>query len=196
MLFEIENKIISSELFRRKFICDLTSCKGACCVEGDGGAPIEQEEIDGIQDNLYDILPYLSEESSDVILEKGFYTEELDGQKATRLMPNGACVFVNKNESGFTSCAIEQSYREGKSIQHKPISCHLYPVRVKKFGEMEALNYEEWSICQAACILGEKHQVLVVEFLREPLIRAYGEEFYKELMSLKNEILTEIEKGS
>ena len=196
MLFEIDNKIISSELFRRKFVCDLNACKGSCCVEGDGGAPLKQEEIDGIKVNLDTILPFLSKASQMEIIQNGFYTEDEDGEKATRLMPDGACVFVNKNEDGNNSCAIEQSHRDGRSSEHKPISCHLYPIRVKKFGEIEALNYEEWSICSSACKLGESLQVRVVEFLKEPLIRAYGESFYSELMSLKNEILAEIEKGS
>ncbi|MBM3454428.1 MAG: DUF3109 family protein [Bacteroidetes bacterium] len=196
MLFQIDDKIISSELFRKKFVCDLNSCKGACCVEGDGGAPLTQDEVTGIKENLTHILPYLSKASKKEIAQNGFYTEDSDGEKHTKLMPEGACVFVSTNSKGINSCAIEQSFRDQKSSHHKPISCHLYPIRVKKFGNLEALNYEEWSICRAACVLGELKQVRVVEFLKDPLIRAYGEDFYTELMSLKHEILKEIDKGS
>ena len=196
MLFEIDNKIISSELFKRKFVCDLNSCKGACCIEGDGGAPIKEDEIISIEENLAHILPYLSEQSKQEIASNGFYKKVSNEEAATKLLPDGSCVFVHRDKSGLMSCGIEQSYRDNKSKHHKPISCHLYPIRVKRFGDIEALNYEEWSICHAACSLGESLQVRVVEFLKEPLIRAYGEEFYTELMSLKDEIISEIEKGS
>lgn len=196
MLFELDNKIISSEIFKRKFVCDLSSCKGACCIEGDGGAPLKLEEVENIEKNLPEILNFLDVASINSIENNGFYHKDSAGEFATNLMSDGSCVFVFRNELGHLSCGIEQAYREEKINMNKPISCHLYPIRVKKIGDVEALNYEEWSICTSACILGASQNIRVYEFLKEPLIRAYGEAFYNELNSLKQEILNEIEKGS
>jgi len=180
----IQDKLISDDVIEEKFICNLNACKGACCWEGDFGAPLEAEEIE-ILDKIYEkIKPHLSKEGIKAIEEKGtsvFYEEPKE--YGTSLQPNGACAFMTKNELGIAKCGIEQAHAKGDIDFKKPISCHLYPIRIKKDERIlfEALNYDNWDICSPACELGKKEQVPVYQFLKEPLIRKYGEDFYEEL---------------
>jgi hypothetical protein len=188
MLVEIGDKIVSSEIFERKFVCDLNACKGACCIHGDAGAPLKLEEIGMLEDSLEEIKPYMRPEGVKAVEEQGVFYMDEENEPVTTLVNGGECAFVFFDEKGITKCAVEQAYREGKTTFIKPISCHLYPIRVKRFNEFQALNYDRWSICAPACACGEELNVSVFRFLKEPLIRAFGEGFYKELELVDREL--------
>lgn len=188
MLVEIGDKIISTQIFERKFVCDLNACKGACCVHGDAGAPLKMEEVDKLEDDLDEILPYMRPEGVAAVEKEGVFYMDQDNEPVTTLVNGGECAFVYFDEKGITKCAIEKAHAEGKTSFKKPISCHLYPIRVKKFNEFQALNYDQWDICAPACACGEELNVPVFRFLKEPIIRAFGEEFFKELEVVSVEI--------
>ncbi|MNE29987.1 hypothetical protein D3C87_06420 [compost metagenome] len=181
MIVAIDDKLISTEVFDRKFVCDLNACKGACCVEGDGGAPLTLEEVDIMEEILDDVIPYMRPEGIEAVKKSGVFYIDPWNEPATTLVDGKECAFVYFDEKGITKCAVEQAYLAGKTTWKKPISCHLYPIRVKKLSEGIALNYEEWDICKPACSCGEQLNVPVYKFLKEPLIRAFGEEFYTDL---------------
>ncbi len=188
MLVEIQDKIVSTQIFERQFVCDLTACKGACCIEGNGGAPVTKEEVDIIEANLDKIRPYMRPEGIAAIEAHGVVYEDEDFEPATTLINGKECAFVYFDQTNTAKCAIEKAHREGQIDFIKPISCHLYPIRTKQFNEYTALNYEKWDICEPACACGEKLDVPVYKFLKEPLIRAFGPEFYKELEVVSREL--------
>jgi len=188
MLVEVEDKIVSTQIFERKFVCDLNACKGACCIEGDAGAPLTFDEVDILEENLDKIKPYMRVEGLKAIEEQGVFYMDQDNEPVTTLVNNRECAFVYFDEKGITKCSVEQAHLEGKTDFKKPISCHLYPIRVKQFNEFKAINYDTWSICADACSLGEQLSVPVFKFLKEPLIRAFGQGFYKELELVSKEI--------
>lgn len=183
---QIENTLISDDLLEKQFVCDLTSCKGACCVEGDSGAPLEESEKALIEKVFPIVAPYLSEESLNVIKHKGKHEIDIDGDLVTPLLPNGTCVYAITDDTGCLKCGIEQAYIDGKTNFKKPISCHLFPVRIKNYSTFTAVNVQLLSICNDACILGEKLKVPVYEFLKEPLIRKFGDEWYQSLTTIAN----------
>ena len=188
MLFEIDNKIVSTEIFSKKFVCDLNACKGACCVAGDGGAPLVATEIENISTHFSKITPYMRAEGLAAIEENGIHYVDKDGDPVTTLVNNQECAFVFFDEENKAKCSIEHAYNKGEIDFNKPLSCHLYPIRTKKIGEYTAINYEEWDICKAACACGEKLNVPVYKFLKGPLVRAFGEDFYKELSAIEKEL--------
>ena len=188
MLVEIGDKVVSTQVFERKFVCDLNACKGACCIEGDAGAPLTFEEVSILEDDLESIKPYMREEGIKAVEEQGVFYMDRDNEPVTTLVNGAECAFVFFDEEGITKCAVEQAHRDGKTDFKKPISCHLYPIRVKQFNEFKALNYDTWSICSDACTLGEKLGVPVFQFLKEPIIRAFGEEFFTELEVVNKEL--------
>lgn len=181
MIVSIDDKLISTEIFDRKFVCDLNACKGACCVEGDQGAPLTMEEIDILEDIYADVKPFMRPEGIAEVEKNGVFYMDPWNEPATTLVNNQECAFVYFDDQNITKCAIEQAFLAGKVTWKKPISCHLYPIRLKKIGEEIALNYDEWSICKPACACGEKLDVPVYKFLKEPIIRAFGESFYSDL---------------
>jgi hypothetical protein len=191
MLVEVKDKVVSTQIFERKFVCDLNACKGACCVEGDAGAPLTFEEVDLLEESLQAIKPYMRPEGIAAVEKTGVFYMDDDNEPVTTLVNGAECAFVFFDEQGITKCAVEQAFLDGKTDFKKPISCHLYPIRVKKYTEFEALAYDEWQICAPACACGEKLDVPVFRFLKEPLIRAYGEEFFKELETVNEEIRKE-----
>lgn len=188
MLVEIGDKVVSTQIFDRKFVCDLTACKGACCIEGDAGAPLTFEEVDILEEDLEAIKPYMREEGIKAVDEKGVFYMDQDNDPVTTLVNDAECAFVYFDDNGITKCAVEQANKDGKTNFKKPISCHLYPIRVKQFDNFKALNYDQWKICAPACDCGEKLNVPVYKFLKEPLIRAFGDEFYSELDIVNEEI--------
>ncbi len=188
MLIEIQDKIVSTQIFERQFVCDLNACKGACCIEGNGGAPVTKEEVDIIEANLDKVLPYMRPEGIAAIEAQGVVYEDDDYEPATTLVNGKECAFVYFDQTNTAKCAIEKAHREGQIDFIKPISCHLYPIRTKQFNEYTALNYEKWDICEPACACGEQLDVPVYKFLKEPLIRAFGPEFYKELEVVSREL--------
>jgi len=191
MLVEIQDKIVSTQIFERQFVCDLTACKGACCIEGDGGAPLTKDEIQIIEKNLPQILPYMRPEGIAAVESFGVAYEDEDFEPATTLVDGKECAFVYFDHTNTAKCAIEKAQREGKIDFIKPLSCHLYPIRTKQFNDYMALNYEKWDICEPACACGEKLEVPVFKFLKEPLIRAFGSEFYQELEVVARELDSE-----
>ena len=190
-MVEIDNTLVSDEVFEKRFLCDLAACKGACCVEGESGAPLEAEEIDILESILDDVKPYMRAEGIARIEETGVYTIDIDGEFVTPLVNDAECAFVTFDKSGIAKCAIETAFREGKTDFPKPISCHLYPIRVTELKDFSALNYNYWPICDPALVCGAKLDVKVYKFLKEPSIRKFGEDYYK-----KMEIAAEhLEKG-
>ena len=188
MLVEVKDKVVSTQIFEKKFVCDLNACKGACCIEGDAGAPLSLEEIDILEDNLEAIKPHMRPEGLAAIEKSGVFYIDQDGDASTTLVNEKECAFVYFDEQGITKCAVEKAYLEGETTFKKPISCHLYPIRVKQFTEYQALNYDVWDICEPACACGDKLDVPVYRFLKEPLIRAFGEPFFKELELVEQEL--------
>jgi hypothetical protein len=181
MLIEVGSHLVSTQLFERKFVCDLNVCKGACCVEGNSGAPLQLEEIDLIEDNLEQIESFMREEGKRAVRESGVFYMDEDNEPVTTLVNGAECAFVYFDKNGITKCAIESAYRAGKIDFNKPQSCHLYPVRVKKLHDKQVLTYEEWDICAPACACGDKLDVPVYKFLQEPIKRVYSEKFANEL---------------
>ena len=176
----LENVLISDEVISEEFVCNLNACKGACCVEGDVGAPLLDSEIPEIRRNLPSIIPYMSAAGRNLLEAQGFYEIDPVGQDlVTTCIEGRDCVFAIQDEStGIHKCAIELAYNAGESDFLKPISCHLYPIRIQPLSNgMEALNYDHWDICDPACVMGRRLQVPVYKFLEGPLTRKYGAEW-------------------
>ena len=188
MIVEIGDKVVSTQIFDRKFVCDLAACKGACCIEGDAGAPLTIEEVSIIEDELEAIKPYMRKEGLKAVEEQGVFYMDQDNEPVTTLVNGAECAFVYFDDQGITKCSIEQAHRDGKTDFKKPISCHLYPIRVKQFNEFKALNYDKWDICSPACACGDELNVPVYKFLKEPLIRAFGAPFFEELEIVNKEL--------
>lgn len=187
-MIEIGDKLISLDVFEKRFVCDLSACKGACCVEGDNGAPLEEEEIGIIEDNLEAIKPYMRKEGLDAIAKTGVFYMDDDNEPVTTLVNDAECAFVFFDENNITKCSIEEAYNRGEIDFKKPISCHLYPIRVSKLRNYLAVNYNHWNICNPACTLGEALNVKTFKFLKEPIIRMWGEAFYKEMERVDEEL--------
>lgn len=179
-MIQIDDKIISQEIFDQQFVCDLNACKGACCVEGDSGAPLLKNEAQELEKFYPVIKKYLSSNAKKAIKKQGFSIIDADNDLTTPLVNNRECAYVYYN-AGITKCAIEKAYLEDGISFKKPISCHLYPIRITEYKEFDAINYESNKICSPACKLGELLKVSVFRFLKEPLIRKYGKSFYTEL---------------
>lgn len=183
----IDNKVLEEAIFKEEFVCNLQACKGACCWEGDFGAPLELDELDILASIYEKVKPFLTEEGIAAIEAEGtavFVPQERE--YATTLIENGACAYLTYGEDGIAKCGIEQAYKAGAIDYKKPISCHLYPIRVEELDQsnFEKLAYDRWEICRAACENGKKLQVPIYKFLKEPLIRKYGEEFYERMQGL------------
>ena len=176
-----ENTIVSEDIFDNYFICDLGKCKGACCVKGDSGAPLEEEELGKLDDLYLDIKPYLTPEGQKSIEEQGHYLQDFDGEWVTPLNSGKECAYTIFDDKGIAKCGIETAYLDGAIDWPKPLSCHLYPIRVVQLGEHDAINYHRWPICDPACILGKREKVAIHQFLKGPLVRKYGSKWYRGL---------------
>lgn len=187
MLIEVKDKIVSTQIFDKKFVCDLNACKGACCIEGNSGAPLTLDEIDLLEENIEKIMPFMRPEGIEQVEENGVFYMDEDNEAVTTLVNGGECSFVYFDENNITKCGIEQAYNSGKIDFNKPISCHLYPIREKQFNDFRALTFDVWPICAPACACGDKLDVPVYRFLKGSIIRAYGEDFF--------EALEEVDKG-
>ncbi len=181
MIIEIGNTLISSDLVDKNFVCDYATCKGVCCVEGDSGAPLTAEEDVIIKRHLPTILKYVSEEGRDLIVKEGISYVDSDGDLVTTINKGRECVFTHCDDKGNYRCGIEMAFEAGEIDFQKPISCALYPVRVKQYKDFVGLNYDEWDICKCAEVLGEKMGMPVYKFLKNPLIRRFGKNWYHEL---------------
>lgn len=180
-MLQIDNTIISLDLLEERFVCDLYACKGICCVEGDAGAPLESDEIDKLKEVLPIVWDDLPKSSQKVIEKQDVYYIDDDNEPVTSIVKGKECVFAYKEKNGIWKCAIEKAYREGKTDFYKPISCHLYPVRLQKFQELTAVNVHKWSVCDCARTNGQKLNVPVYKFLKDSLIRQFGTEWYEQL---------------
>lgn len=186
-MVEIEDKIISDELFEKKFVCDLQKCKGGCCVEGDSGAPLKSREIKEIAKDLSIIKSEMSTKGLNSIKNNDFHYVDSDGDKVTKLVDGKECVFVVFDKNNIAKCSIESAYRKNKINFNKPISCHLYPVRVKKYDSFTAVNVDSWHVCKPACECGTELNVPVFKFLKDAIVRSWGLDFFHHLDSVYNE---------
>ena len=187
-MYQIGDVLISDEVLTERFVCDLQLCMGACCIEGDAGAPVDLDEVMQIEEVLPVIWDELSIPARKVINKQGVAYPDPEGQLVASIVNGKDCVFTCYDEKGCCYCAIEKAFREGKTTFYKPLSCHLYPIRIKQVGDLEALNYHRWDVCKAAVLLGQKKDVRVYEFLKEPLIRKFGETWYQELLDVVEEL--------
>ncbi len=186
-MIQIGDKIVSSELFEAEFICHLEKCHGSCCVIGDAGAPLaegEEKILDREYENLRD---YITPKGQEAIEEQGKWVVDHDGEKVTPLIGGNECAYTYFVDR-IAYCGIEKAWHEGKTTFRKPVSCHLYPIRVSRIGKYTALNYNKWGICQPARILGRDKHVPVFRFLQEAIVRVYGEDFYHELEEVYQEL--------
>ena len=179
-MIQIGNAIVSFSLFEKFFLCDLIKCKGECCVQGDSGAPLEKEEVKLLDDIVDKVKPYMQPAGVDVVESIGNSVIDTDGDLVTPLINGKECAFTYF-EKGIAKCAIEKAYLEKIINFRKPVSCHLYPIRITAYPTFEAVNYHEWKLCECALEKGLKEQLPLYVFLKEPLIRKFGSEWYKEL---------------
>lgn len=180
-MIAVSNVAVSPELIENKFVCHLEKCKGACCVEGNSGAPLEEAELQILREEYPAIKPFLAATGIAAIEQDGLFVIDQEGDHTTTCVDGDKeCAYMTW-ENGITQCGIEQAWKAGKTSFRKPISCHLYPIRTVKYPEFDVLRYDRWGICSSACSHGEALQVPVYQFLREALIRKYGEAWYAEL---------------
>lgn len=194
-MLEIQNTLVSLDLIERFFCCDLDKCLGECCIEGDAGAPITEDERQQIEAILPEIFDELSPAAQREIRENGVAYIDQEGDLVTSIVDGRNCVFTCFEPGGMCHCAIERAYRQGRINFYKPISCHLYPVRLKEYADFTAVNLHRWKICRCAEVLGRKLGLRAYQFLKEPLIRRFGQAWYDELALTAEEYLRQYPDG-
>jgi hypothetical protein len=187
-MYAIQHTLVSQDLLDKYFVCDLSACKGACCVKGDSGAPLDDEEAGILEDILDLVLPYMDDEGRAAVAEKGVFEIDVDGDMGTTLIADGRCAFATIEPDGMVICGIERAHADGKVGFKKPVSCHLYPIRIKSYADYDAVNYDRWDICKPACTCGSKLEVPLFRFVKAALIRKYGEAWFAELEELDEEL--------
>lgn len=190
-MLQIQDTLVSLDVVERFFCCDLEKCLGECCIEGDAGAPITDGERASIEKVLPEVWDYLLPAAKKVIEEEGVAYRDVEGDLVTQIVEGKNCVFSCNGADGMCLCAFEKAFREGKTDFYKPISCHLYPLRIKEYPTFTAVNYHRWKICKCAEVLGRAKGIRVFEFLREPLIRRFGQKWYDELALTCREYLSQ-----
>ena len=188
-MIQIDDTLVSLDVIEKFFLCDLSHCKGECCVEGDSGAPLEPGEVEELEKVLPVVWNDLSEKAKAVIDRQGVSYVDEEGDRVTSIVDGKDCVFTCYDSDGTCKCAVEKAFREGKTSFYKPVSCHLYPVRITEYPDFKAVNYHKWEVCKAAALLGEKERVRVYQFLKEPLVRKFGEQWYAALEECATEWL-------
>ncbi|SHI54626.1 DUF3109 family protein [Pseudozobellia thermophila] len=188
-MFQLGKTIVSEEIIENDFVCNLNACKGACCVDGNAGAPVEDDETTILADIYETVKPFLRPEGIAAIEEQGTYIKGEDGEWETPLVNGSECAYVTFSKNGTAKCAIEEAYNQGAINWKKPVSCHLYPVRVREYTQLTAVNYHRWEICDAACSLGQELQVPIYKFVKEALIRKFGLDWYEQLEQVAKEHL-------
>lgn len=194
-MIQIDDAIVALDIIEENFLCDLSACMGECCVEGESGAPLEKEEVAVLEEILPLVWDDLSPEAQKVIQKTGVAYKDTDGEMVTSIVNGKDCVFTYYDEKGICKCAIEKAHKEGKTDFYKPISCHLYPIRLQKYRDFTAVNYHRWSVCKAAIALGNKEGLKIYQFLKTPLIRKFGEAWYNELCIAVDEYKKMKEEG-
>jgi hypothetical protein len=182
----IDDKYISDDVVEKNFVCNLNACKGACCVAGDCGAPLEEEELKILKKIYPKVKPFLRPQGIEEIEHTGLHTWDDEHGHVTPIVNGAICAYATIDDNGIVGCGIEKAWKAGAIDYRKPISCHLYPIRITKYETFEAVNYDKWSICKPACKLGNQLQVPVYKFLKEAITRKYGEEFYEVLDKIAN----------
>lgn len=185
-MIQLGKTIISEDIIEKEFVCNLSACKGACCVDGDAGAPLDESELKTLMDIYPKVKPFMRKEGIQAVEEQGLFTTT-DGEHETTLIDGKDCAYVIFDENQTALCAIEEAYNQGEVFWKKPISCHLYPIRVQDYSEFSAVNYHKWQICDDACSLGKELQVPVYKFVKQALIRKFGEDWYVELEKVAKE---------
>jgi len=180
-MFQLGKTIISEDIIEKDFVCNLSACKGACCIDGDAGAPLELEETQILKDIYPKVKPFLRKEGIEAIERQGTHITTGFGDFETPLINDADCAYVIFGKNKTALCGIEEAYNQGEITWKKPVSCHLYPVRIKDYSEFSAVNYDRWEICDDACTLGKELQVPIYKFVKEALIRKFGEDWYAEL---------------
>ncbi len=180
-MFQVGKTIVSEDIIEKEFVCNLTACKGECCIAGDAGAPLDADEVETLKEIYPLVKPFLRAEGVEAIESQGTSIKTVFGDLETPLVNGKECAYVVFGDNNTALCGIEAANRAGKIDWKKPISCHLYPVRVQNYSSFSAVNYHSWSICNDACSLGQELKVPTYKFLKEPLIRKFGSEWYEEL---------------
>ena len=189
-MIQIKDTLISDDIITECFVCDLSRCKGECCIAGDSGAPVGEEEKKTMEDILPHVLPYMTPEGRRTVeLMGAWVVDSYDRSPVTPLIDGKECAYLIKNDEGISLCAIEQAYNDGKIRFKKPISCHLYPIRLSQIMSYTALNYHRWEVCSDACVLGKKLGIPIYKFLKEPLTARFGKNWYAELELTAREYL-------
>jgi hypothetical protein len=187
-LIAIDNILVSDDVIQNQFVCDLSKCKGGCCEDGDAGAPLTEDETDILNEVYERVVPYLSAEGIREIEKTGRYQYDKNFGWVTPTIEGKLCAYGTKDKNGIIKCGIEQAYLDGKIEWKKPISCHLYPIKTKRTREHELVNYEpRETLCNPGCSLGKKLKIPVYVFLKEALIRKYGQVFYETLEQIAQE---------
>ncbi len=180
-MFLIQNTLVSLDVIEKEFCCDLETCRGCCCIEGDAGAPVLDEEVAEIEQILPILLPDMTKEARAVVEKQGISYLDPSGERVTSIVNDKDCIFARTDHNGWCYCLIEKAYHAGKIGFKKPISCHLYPIRLTRVGNYTGVEYHRWDICHCARQLGKKKHIPLYQFLREPLVRRFGEAWYAEL---------------
>jgi len=180
-MLQIGSTIVSLDIIEKKFVCNLAKCKGMCCVYGDSGAPLYDDEIDILKEAYTKVKPYMTREGIEVVERMGVYATDFDNEKVTPLIGDSEECAFSFCEKGVHYCAIEKAFINGETDFRKPVSCHLYPVRITRFTDFEAVNYHQWRICEDANEYGKKKETPIFVFLKEPLIRKFGADWYGKL---------------
>ncbi len=183
-MFQIGKTIVSEDILEKDFVCNLSACKGECCIAGDAGAPLDDDEVAIMNDIYPKVKPFLRQEGIEAIEKQGATITTDFGDLETPLVNGAECAYVVFDEKKTALCGIEAAYIAGEITWKKPLSCHLYPIRIQNYSSFSAVNYHSWSICDDACALGEELQVPTYKFLKEPLIRKFGEKWYEELQTI------------
>lgn len=189
-MLQIGRTILSLDIIQGEFCCDLEKCKGACCVEGDSGAPVTEEEALMIQQLYPEFRAYLSEQNRVEVARQGFSVVDTDGELVTPIVGKNECVYTFTDEAGITKCAIEKAYLEKNTSFRKPVSCHLFPIRITAYSRFDAVNYQKLDICKPGIKCGKKRGMALWKYLRTPLVRNYGEEWYRELSQAAENLLS------
>ncbi|MCD8413977.1 DUF3109 family protein [Tenacibaculum dicentrarchi] len=192
-MFQLGKTLVSESIIDTDFVCNISACKGACCIDGDAGAPLEKEETKILEDIYPQIKPFLRKEGIEAIEKQGTWITGDFGELETPLINGADCAYVIFDDKNTALCAIEEAYNQGIVDWKKPVSCHLYPVRIKQYSEFSAVNYDKWDICDDACSLGKELQVPVYKFVKQALVRKFGQNWYDELEEVAEKRIKEQE---